>query len=323
MTPVRRLAFLADRTVVLFMGVGVGAAMAIAFLHGGSPPAAPTPGPAPARLAKATPAAPTVRIGPPDRVAQPVDCAAPFPPRLMEELRTGATVTIGVFGDSFGDGVWAALYHRFAKDPVRVLKLSQEGTGFTRYQVLDLERRAAEQLRDQPVDVAVIVTGANDTEGLFDDDHKHAYALMSPGWKAIYGARLKRFVGLIRGQGAMVYWLGLPKMRQPAYDRDVAALDDFYAEEMANLGVPYLSTRELSADGSGGFNLYLPDPGDHLPRLMRANDGVHMTMAGYERLAGPLIDRIRAYLARAERQAARPVAAAHPPEVPAPEVAHS
>ncbi len=176
--------------------------------------------------------------------------------------------------------------------------------------MLDLEQRAAEQLRDKPVDIAVIVTGANDTQGLFDDDHKHAYALMTPGWKAIYGARLQRFVGLIRGQGAMVYWLGLPKMRQPGYDRDVVALDDFYAAEMASLDVPYLSTRELSADGTGAFNLYLTDPGDHEPRLMRANDGVHMTMAGYERLAGPLIDRIRAYLARAGRQASGPAPAA-------------
>jgi hypothetical protein len=232
----------------------------------------------------------------------------------MREVRTGAPVTIGVFGDSFGDGVWAALYRRLAKDNVRIVKLSQEGTGFTRYQVLDLEQRAADQLRDQPVDVAVIVTGANDTQGLFDDDHKHAYALMTPGWKAIYGARLERFVTLIRGQGAMVYWLGLPKMRQPGYDQDVAALDDFYAAEMNRLDVPYLSTRELTADGSGAFNLYLRGPGDQAPRLMRTNDGVHMTAAGYERLAGPLIERIRAYLARAGRQA---------PAVAAPQVAHS
>ena len=72
-------------------------------------------------------------------------------------------VTIGVFGDSFGDGVWAALYRRLAKDNVKVLRLSQEGTGFTRYQVVNLETKAAEQLKADPVDIAVIVTGANDT----------------------------------------------------------------------------------------------------------------------------------------------------------------
>jgi hypothetical protein len=292
-----RLLFLADRIVVLFVGVGVGAAIALAFAGdgsvrlGGAPLRAPqVPVSAPARPAAAPPSA--------------IDCATPYPPRLLGRLATGQPVTVGVFGDSFGDGVWAALYHKLGKANVRVLRLSEEGVGFTRYQSDNLELKAAGQLKADPVDVAVIVIGANDTEGLFDDKHEHAYAMMSLGWKAVYRARISRFVSLVRGQGAMVYWVGLPKMRQARYDQDVASLDDFYAATMAGLGVPFLSTRSLSVDEAGRFNPYLTDPDSRKPRLMRANDGVHMTMAGYERLAGPLIDRIRAYIARAaERQA--------------------
>jgi hypothetical protein len=231
--------------------------------------------------------------------APPAECAAPFPPRLTARIAAGQPVTIGVFGDSFADGVWAALYRRMGKDNVKVLKLGQEGTGFTRYQTLNLERKAADNLKAEPVDIAVVIIGANDTQGLFDDDHLHAYALMSPGWKTVYGARIDRFVSLIRDQGAMVYWVGLPKMRQPGYDQDIAAVGDFQASRMAALNVPFLTTRELSVDPRGEFNLYLDDPDTHAPRLMRANDGVHMTMAGYERLAGPLIDRIHGYLAHA------------------------
>ncbi|HLZ82095.1 MAG TPA: GDSL-type esterase/lipase family protein [Caulobacteraceae bacterium] len=290
-----RLAYLADRITVLFMGVGVGAAITLAFagdgsirLDGVSRRAAERPAPIPAKAAPATPPA--------------IDCAYPFPPRLLERLASGQPVTVGVFGDSFGDGVWAALYHKLGKANVRVLRLSEEGVGFTRYQSNNLEAKAADQLKAEPVDVAVIVIGANDTEGLFDDKHQHAYAMMSPGWKVVYGARIGRFVSLIRRQGAMVYWVGLPKMRQERYDQDVASLDDFYAATMAGLGVPFLSTRSLSADDEGRFNPYLTDLTSRKPRLMRANDGVHMTMAGYERLAGPLIDRIKAYIARAADQ---------------------
>jgi hypothetical protein len=32
------------------------------------------------------------------------------------------------------------------------------------------------------------------------------------------------------------------------------------------------------------------------PQLMRANDGIHMSMAGYDRIAAPLISRITAYV---------------------------
>jgi hypothetical protein len=56
-------------------------------------------------------------------------------------------------------------------------------------------------------------------------------------------------------------------------------------------------------DRNGEFNAYLADGAGGAPRLMRANDGVHMTIAGYERLASPLVDRIRIYLARAARPA--------------------
>jgi hypothetical protein len=45
--------------------------------------------------------------------------------------------------------------------------------------------------------------------------------------------------------------------------------------------------------------MYLADYETGARRLMRANDGVHMTGVGYERLAGPLMQRIRAYLGRA------------------------
>ena len=295
----RRLAFLADRTVVLFMGVGVGAAITLAFLGGGVTRA---------DRGRASPPAPR----PAEPATPPAACPAPIPPDLARKVALGQPVTIGVFGDSFGDGVWAALYRRLAKDNVKVLRLSEEGTGFTRYQVVNLEEKAAAQLEAQPVDIAVVVTGANDTEGTWDDAHAHAYALMTPKWKAVYGARIDRFVGLLRRKGAMVYWVGLPKMRKDSYDQDVAALDDFFASRMTALGAPFFPTRSLSSDDAGAFNLYLPDPVTKAPRLMRANDGVHMTPAGYERLAGPLIDRIRADLARARG----PSLAAPPPAPP-------
>ena len=73
-------------------------------------------------------------------------------------------------------------------------------------------------LRTQPVDLAVIIIGANDTEGLFDDDHKHAYPLMSPGWKAIYGARIDRLVALQDPAGTSWWVLDYKLQGAPAAD---------------------------------------------------------------------------------------------------------
>jgi hypothetical protein len=225
----------------------------------------------------------------------------PVSPHLMQSLAAGQPVTVGVFGDSFGDGVWAAMRQMLPKD-YQVLRFSKESTGFTRYASLNLEDAARAQIAGQPVDVAVIDFGANDTQGLYDGPK--AYPLLSDGWKAAYGARIDRYVTLLRQQGAMVYWLGLPKMRKPEFDRQISDMEAFYDARMTALGVPYIGVEALSVDANGGFNEYLPDGPSQKPRLMRANDGIHMTFAGYERLASPVVARIEAYVARARKMAA-------------------
>jgi hypothetical protein len=301
---VGNVAFFADRGLVLLIGVAVGLTIASAF-H------SPLGG-----AHEAVRAAMTPEPRAPTPLAQ--DCAFPVAPRLIESLRAGKPAVIGVFGDSFGDGVWAALYRRLQGTGLKVVKMSQEGVGFTRYQVVDLEQKAAQQLNEQPVDVAVIVLGANDTEGTWDDDHRHAYAFMTPQWQDIYGRRVGRVVARLREQQAIVYWIGLPKMRKPAYDSDVAAEDRFYADLARKLEIPYFDTRASTEDERGDFNLYLPDATSGVRRLMRTNDGVHMTAAGYERLASPLMPRIRAYLERAATDAGaeRPRTSSDPAQRP-------
>jgi hypothetical protein len=289
-------AFMLDRTFALFLGVGVGAMICFAFLQHAAAPAPVAATPQPALAQKPVAAAPAQ----PRQAPVLTDAAVPYPPHLVSALAKGQPVTVGVFGDSFGDGLWAALYHRLPKSGgYKVLKFSEPATGFTHPR--DLADDVSQRLADQPVDIAVINFGANDTQGLVKDGK--GYALLSPGWRAVYGERVDRFVAMLRAKGAMVYWVGLPKMRSPEYDAHIAQMNAFYAERMAALGVPYLSTAELSVDETGQFNAYLVDGPRREQRLMRAGDGIHMSMAGYERLSGPLVGRIQAYVARASTAA--------------------
>ena len=290
----RASSFLLDRTFALFLGVGVGAMIGLSFLQHEGGHAAP--------IAVSAPAAPPAPL--PVKAAAPAtrepegapDAAVPFPPHLLAALARGEPVTVGVFGDSFGDGIWAALYRRLPKGGAyKVLKFSAPATGLVRNPSLAADTAA--RLADQPVDIAVIDFGANDTQGLVEAGRGHA--LFSPAWRAAYGARVDALVAALRAKGAMVYWVGLPKMRAPEYDRQVAEMNAFYAERMAALGAPYLPTTALSVDEAGQFNAYLADGPDGATRLMRAGDGVHMSMAGYERISAPLVARIQAYVARA------------------------
>jgi hypothetical protein len=306
----RRLSLLSDRSCVLMVGVSLGAAIGYAFAsHSASQPDATQPAAAtaqagPAHPVSTTPAKAVAKTDPAPALPMTPFCTPAPTPLLVHTLQTGGPVRIGVFGDSFGDGVWAALYHRFptAKN-FEVLRYSKPSTGFTRTQQLDVEEEAKTNLADEPVEIAVINFGANDDQPLVENGH--GVRLLSDKWKQVYADRAEHYVAVLRARGATVYWMGLPKMRADAYDRDLASLAALISARMAKLGVPYIPVRDLSVDGQGAYSDYLIGT-DGKNHLMRAGDGIHMTMGGYARLAEPLAKQIEADLVQARTVAAAP-----------------
>ena len=304
------LRLLLDRTAVLFLGVAAGAAIGYAFGTGNekneavslAPEAAPVVAPRPvAPPPPASPAAPKAET-PKGTVAAPVPEAqseADQPSsQMVETIKGGGRVRVGVFGDSFGDGVYSALYRLLpAKAGFQVDKYSQQSTGFTRYRRLDLEQHDDQQIDGQPLDVAVIAFGANDAQGVCDGGH--CGALMSKFWQKVISARVQAYVAMLRRHGATVYWVGLPVMRDAAFDSDARAMDEFYRGLMAELGVSYIDIRPLTVDAAGQYQAYYLDK-DGSPKLFRAGDGIHMSMNGYIQVTKGLADRIRATVAAAK-----------------------
>ena len=286
---------LVDRTAALFVGLVVGGVIAMSFGGGGE-----TVTSAQASL----PAAPAPRVA----VSTARPQAEPIAPRLADAVAHNRRIEIGVFGDSFGEGVWAGLYNQLRSDRgFEVHQLAERSTGFTRYRSLNILDDVRTKFDRQPVDVAILSFGANDTQGIYHDGH--GYTFMSDGWQRIVTERVTAVVQLLRQRGAAVYWVGLPRMRDPAFDADIQAMNRFYAARMAALGVPYTDTLPLTVDAQGHYAPYLPvEPGRRERRMARANDGVHMTIPGYIHLTRGLTDRIRGSVARA-RVAAAPVPA--------------
>jgi hypothetical protein len=211
-------------------------------------------------------------------------------------LADGRVLTIGVFGDSMADGLWAALYRDLRKEgSVEVLRLARNSTGLARYDYVDIQAQTQAQLAEHHVDVAVVMFGTNDGQGIIDNGKVYPFA--TPDWRKTYGGRMEALVGLLRQQGATVYWVGLPRMERQEFDRRATLLNQLFEERATALGVPFISTVPVSVDAQGRYDAYLAGPGDARPRLMRAPDGIHMTMAGYLRLAGPVVSRIQGDLA--------------------------
>jgi len=290
MRPATRILLLLDRTAVLFVGLGVGAAISISFVGG-----------EPVTQAQAvSPALPS----PPSAAAVNHRRSDPATPRLAAAVAEHRKIEIGVFGDSFGDGIWAGLYNQLRREPdFEVRQLSERSTGFTRYRSLNILDDVRAKIDRDPVDIAVLSFGANDTQGIFHEGHGNAY--MSEGWQRIVTERATAVVALLRARGAMVYWVGLPRMRDPAFDADIQRMNTFYADRMAALDVPYIETLPLSVDEHGQYAPYLPpEPGESERRLARTNDGIHMTIPAYIRVTQGLTDRIRRSVAEARAEAA-------------------
>jgi hypothetical protein len=209
---------------------------------------------------------------------------------LRQRMAQGR-LRIGVFGDSMAEGLWTALYRDLKDEPgVTVTRFSEVSTGLSRYDYVDIQAKTRGQLDDQPVDVAVLLFGTNDAQGISLDGVIHPFG--SDGWKAAYAKRVTDLVALLRSRDVAVYWVGLPRMKRESFDDKMGVINAVIAERMRALGVPYLETTAITADAEGGYAPYLPDASGRKV-LMRANDGVHMSMAGYLRIGKPVADRLR------------------------------
>lgn len=338
----RKLNVLLDRGAVLFIGIAVGTVLGVSFATGGKPlsvlPSVLTGGdsaalpdeggdeggaPMPARAAgktgadKTGPGARTVPL--PGLVP---GCSGSFPhgARIDAAIASGRPIHIGVFGDSFGDGVWSATNQAFRHHPeVKVHQFSHEGTGFTRYRTQNLLDDARARLAGQPIDLALISIGANDTQGLFVDGHAAPY--MSEAWKTVIGERARALVQMLQQRGVAVGWVGLPRMRDADYDRDIQAMNRFFAKVTCPLGVPFANSVPRTEDGQHRFSLRLVDPATGKDYLARANDGKHMTFHGYEVITAPLVRPVLALLEGPRAQGPAPLPASVPvpkPPVPKP-----
>jgi uncharacterized protein len=299
----RKAAFLLDRTAVLFVGLALGGVITFSFFVSGEPTAASGTGALPA------PAVPTQqgqgqRQGPAPLPAAAAEFPAAPGPRLVQAVAEGRRIHVGVFGDSFGDGVWAGLYNQLPTDTeYAVHQFSHQATGFTRYRSTNLLDDTRAKLDRQPVDIAVLSFGANDTQGIFLNGEGAEY--MSPRWQEIVTERLTAIVTLLRQRGVTVYWVGLPRMREAAYDADIRRMNAFYQERMRALDIPFIDTFASTADAGGGYAPYLTDPRSGERINARTNDGVHMTIPGYQIVTRGLVEMIRRSVADARRLGGR------------------
>ena len=244
------------------------------FLLGGSAAASASP---PERQSART-TAPTMFTADVPAIAQPAV--------IRLRPRPGQPLRIGVFGDSMAEGLHAALYRELHAVPgVTVTRFSEVSTGLSRYDYVNIQTKTERQIADTPIDAAVIMFGTNDAQGIEINGQVHAFG--TPGWRQAYGQRIENLVTALRAKGVAVYWVGMPRMRRDTFEAKMDVVNTVAEARLRQLGVPWLDTRPLTSGGDGTYAAYLNDTRGRRVQ-MRAGDGIHMSMAGYERMGRPM-----------------------------------
>lgn len=262
----------------------------------GPPPSTgtkPTPPTSPDALRAAPPATTTTTPSPPTTTPPPTATTLPTT-TTMPPLRTptaGQPLQIWVGGDSIAEGLGASIERLAGQtSTMRANSDARISTGLTRPDYFDWPTAVNTVVAQQQPDVLVVVFGTNDPQPI--KTATGTYSFGTPEWDAEYRARVDAVMASATGARKLV-WVGLPVVRRENLEPQLAALDQIYLQEAAKYpDVTYVDTRAMFSPG-GGYDAYLTAP-DGTPTLVRAADGVHFSLTGYDLLAQAVLDRIGA-----------------------------
>ncbi len=168
----------------------------------------------------------------------------------------------------------------------------ENATGLTRPDFYDWPAALAEDMTAHRPEVAFIMFGGNDSQGIVAPDGATYPGPSDPGWRTEYARRVGAVMDILRADDRIVYWIGLPPMRDSGFDRRAEVMNDIYREAAATRPwVTYLDTRPIVGDADGHYVDRKPNEAGDLVDL-RQRDGVHLSTGGADHLARVLLRRI-------------------------------
>jgi lysophospholipase L1-like esterase len=188
--------------------------------------------------------------------------------------------TLLVTGDSLAMPLDTELARRYAGGEVAVERDARVGTGISKSDLVDWRELAAKQARRFEPDAVVVLIGANEGFSLPAAGSGAEAACCGARWQAAFAARVATMIDAYRRDGAArVYWLTVPRPRDPARQEIAAAVNAAVrdAAERAGDGVMVLELDDTFAPGDDYADAIDVDGRE---RIVREQDGIHLNAAG-------------------------------------------
>ncbi|MGD9671538.1 MAG: GDSL-type esterase/lipase family protein [Hyphomicrobiaceae bacterium] len=200
----------------------------------------------------------------------------PFPDGERYKLR--------VIGDEYGDGMHTGLTDALGSDPrLEIERKPVWLSGLTRPNSVDELKEIARGVASDKPQIAVIMFGSMDRWS-YRGPNGQRYPVGTKEWRDVYTQRMDQLIRDLKAARTAVYWVGLPIMRRADVNEAAQIQNEVFRERAYLGGVRYVDVYQGFADEQGEYNPYGPDLAGK-NRLLRDSDGMHMTDAGYQKLA--------------------------------------
>lgn len=123
--------------------------------------------------------------------------------------------------EGFGPAVETSL---LTYKDVSVFREGVYSTGLNKIDFFDWGKRTEELIEQNKPDVLVVSFGANDGQGILDDNGK-AFDLGTDGWSTVYAQRVNRYLTRISPKVKKIFWVGHPIPGSDKFVKKFMAID--------------------------------------------------------------------------------------------------
>jgi len=210
-----------------------------------------------------------------------------------------------IFGDSLAGGLAPSLSAELNSQNFEVVNKSAPGLGITRSDGTEWDKAIDALPPSDQFQVAVVMFGADDRAAMRMP--KQWIAPGTPAWQEEYSRRVDAVLKSLHARKVAIYWLGLPIMRGPLATASAKAVNATFLERVRLSGAKYLDSWDSFVDASGAYTDFGPDT-TGIVKQLRLQDGVRLTIAGYQKLSNLIEKEITHDLSIAKRERDVPLA---------------
>jgi len=171
-----------------------------------------------------------------------------------------------------------------------VTRRGKSSSGLARPDFFDWIAEAKRLVGDTPFDATVVMFGGNDVQGLWMGKGEWV-RWEDEGWSEEYARRVNALADVVAPNAQRLFWIGMPVMRPSKFHARVQRVNTIYRAEMAiRPNATFIDIWSVLANEDGEYadHIYVDPPAtdeDGEPKkrkkvLVRAGDGIHLTVAG-------------------------------------------